>query len=244
MGNATKGVLLGGLTLLGVTDRHGGHPDRARVDPAPERRLTRVQEELRRNWREVVRLRPPAQRERWLDSQDGRSALGSATCTQLLNAIRTRFTALAAGAASSCWVEAWESHGELPPGLDFDGRGRLTMDRSASALVLGVPCVRTGLDHPAGSDPLAAPIASAPTARWTPPQAVAVENLLDSMGTLKAIAYDYPASPSAHAIRTIEARRGREREVKPKAVGRKAYRQAKAEHDRRRDNREPPHRSH
>lgn len=203
---------------------NGGAFTRVDFDPSP--RSSRVQVELRKHWKHVVKRLPPARRERWLDSQEGRSALGAATCNQLLKAIRGQFAAFAEAAASAAWVEAWAYRpaeaGELPAGLEFDAKGKLVYRPPAGAgnvrLVLGPQAVRNGMEHPPGTDPQAMAIAGPPTRRWTPPQAAADENRLDVMTPREAaqhtVEYDAP-SPSAHAIQQIEMRGGVEQRSFP-----------------------------
>jgi hypothetical protein len=184
----------------------------------PSYRSARVQSELRRHWKETIKRQAPAVRERFLDSPEGRAALGAATCKQLLKAIRSQFESLAAGAAAAGWLDRWMFHGELPPGLEFDPRGRLKLKPDgrvhAARLVLGVRRVRNGVEHPAGTEPGALPIAGPASSRWTPPQAVELEDWIDLMEPNEAAkeAMEWPASPSAHVIQQIEIRRGRERE--------------------------------
>src|SRR5207247_335767 len=46
--------------------------------------------------------------------------------------------------------------------------------------------------------------------RWTPPQAMTVEDELDSLDVYEAARHEYPASPSARAIQGAQIRGGKE----------------------------------
>jgi hypothetical protein len=180
-------------------------------------RCARVQAELRRHWREVVRREPPRARERFLNSQEGIVALGAQTCRELLKAIWRRRRNLEATAAGASVLEAWERDEAMLPGFEFDGKGRLKpvmsderRRRGAVRLKLSRVGVRAGMEHPPGvhdSDP----IAGVPTRRWTPPQAVGLEDELDGMSAKEALGYAHAISCSAAVIIRIG-----EQKAKPK----------------------------
>jgi hypothetical protein len=170
-------------------------------------RCAKVQLELRRRWREVVRQQPPERRERFLDSQEGIVALGAQTCRELLKAIRRQRHSLEANAAGAAMLRGWERDGAMLPGFEFDSKGRLKPVESeerrrpgAVRLKLSRAGVRAGMEHPPGEGVGLDPIAGVPTRRWTPPQAVDVEDLLDGMGGREAALYAFPTSCSASII--------------------------------------------
>ncbi|HEX8916128.1 MAG TPA: hypothetical protein VF796_27515 [Humisphaera sp.] len=217
---------------------------RAEVDDG--RRSVRVQAELRAHWKQVVKRQPPATRERWLDSADGIAALGAKLARQLLRALRARAEAVAAAAPSAALYDAWAYGDEQLEGLGFDAAGRLVRvarpdgrRRHAVRLVPGVPAVRNGEEHPPGSPPNWEPVAGPPSSRWTPPQAVGLEDEIDALDWWAAARASmvWPGSPSAQSIRMIGILKGTEQERRTRDVSRKAYRAAKAEHERQQDNR-------
>jgi hypothetical protein len=182
----------------------------ARAERSGERaadpRCARIQLELRQRWRDVIRQEPPERRERFLDSPEGIVALGAQTCHALLKALRRQRHALQARAAGAAVVDAWDRGGAMLPGFEFDDKGRLQQGCSpergrpgAVRLRLSRAGVRNGLEHPPGVVG-GEPIAGVPTRRWTPPQAVDVEDLLDGMDGREAAFYDHPISCSAAII--------------------------------------------
>lgn len=184
---------------------------------SPDLRCARVQLELRKHWREVVRQQPPERRERFLDSPEGIVALGAQTCRALLKTLRRQRHSFEATAAGAAMLNGWERDGAMLPGFEFDEKGRLKPVRNpertrpgAVKLRLSRAGVRTGMEHEAGVVGMD-PIAGVPTRRWTPPQAVDVEDLLDGMGGREAALYAFPTSCSASIIIRIG-----EQKAKPK----------------------------
>jgi hypothetical protein len=139
---------------------HGFCARRMRAAGLRDRRLhaaRKVQVELRRHWREVVRQQPPERRERFLDSPEGIVALGAQTCRELLKAIRRQRHSLEANAAGAAMLRGWERDGAMLPGFEFDSKGRLKPVESeerrrpgAVRLKLSRAGVRAGMEHPPG----------------------------------------------------------------------------------------------
>lgn len=170
-------------------------------------RSARVQVELRRYWREVVRQQPPERRERFLDSPEGIVALGAQTCRQLLKTLRRQRQCLETTAAGTSMLSGWHRDGSMLPGFEFDDKGRLKpagdperVRPGAVRLKLSREGVRAGMEHPPGEGLGQDPIAGVPTRRWTPPQAVDVEDFLDALGGREAALYAFPMSCSASII--------------------------------------------
>lgn len=149
-----------------------------------------VRDQLRAQWRDVIKRQSPAQRESWLGSQEGIVALGARECLQLLKSIKRDRLRASRVVCSMAWFDAIFHGGHrLPQGEVGRWRGvRLQLSREL---------VRIGEEGEAHR-------------RWTPPQCVDLEDMLDGMSAVRASFYEFPASPSAIAIRQIEASRGKE----------------------------------
>lgn len=171
-------------------------------DAARDPRSEQVRESLRRRWRDLKKM-PPAEREQFLRSTEGIVALGARMCHQLLKEIDRQHKRTAATVCSSSWLDAFDHDlgpGQLlPQTVAADGR------RMAVRMMLSREGTRMSGD---GS---VAPEETQPTRRWTPPQAVAVEDFLDGMNHLRAAYYEHPASPSARSIQGIRLRKGIEK---------------------------------
>jgi hypothetical protein len=171
---------------------------------------------LRREWRETVKKQSPAAREQWLKSQDGISALGAKTCCDLLKQLnwnRRHVMQLVCGGA---WLDGHQN------GRDPDGKGDLQypppqpdpkIRKHAVRMVLSRARTSFGCHDPLAKDFCGREI---PTRRWTPPQAVAREDQIDSMtmsfDRLYLISLLWEDSPSAQVINRIGA-------LKAKPVG-------------------------
>jgi hypothetical protein len=134
-----------------------------------------------------------------------------------LKQLQKQAAAILAGLASAATADAWLYHDQMPPGLDFDSKGRLRMSqRRADSVRLVLS--RAWISNGAGPD--ASPTCTVQTPRWTPPQAVELEDMIDLLDHHRDLQRrddvppawcSWPASPSAHAIQQIALRRGRER---------------------------------
>lgn len=174
--------------------------------------FTTSADRLRAHWKQTVKLAPPGQRWGWLKAQDAITALGAKQAATLRKQIERRAREVGGTSCSAAWGDEWTFAGQLQPGLRFEGDDQiLQVDdgrRHSVRLVRSRGLVRNG---ESGGGPRDLPTAGPGTSRYTPPQAVEVEDLLDQLSATEAMYYSYPASPSAQAIRMIERRRGRER---------------------------------
>ncbi|HEX4793727.1 MAG TPA: hypothetical protein VH370_08050 [Humisphaera sp.] len=144
-----------------------------------------------RKWREEIRGKSAAERVQWLRSAEGIAALGAKVCRDLARAIEKPRDRVKSRLAAPAWAEEWwNGDGELPPGLEL-GKHDVLMTWNESHRH-GVRLVLSDAQTPVG-DGLA-------RRRWTPPQAVDVEDALDRMSVGEANFYQYAPSPSAQAI--------------------------------------------
>jgi hypothetical protein len=167
---------------------------------------------LRAKWKDEIKKLPPAVRARWLESQEAITALGAANARTISRLLQKQEKLLSQVLCSQDLFIEWLCWGIVPHGLTLiDNRlvRRVDADRKyAVRLVRGRALVRYG--NEAGG-PGHLPEADVGHRRWTPPQAVAVEDELDLLDPLDALVYDHPSSPSAEAIKRIGWRKGRER---------------------------------
>lgn len=146
-----------------------------------------LREQLLAKWREEVRGKTPAEREAWLQGPEARVALGAKKCRELVRQIRGTRASLRDVACSSEWLVAASEHGaQFPPGGDD------------TAMVLSRAKTRYGAPYAGAPD--AVPGMTQPRRRWTPPNAVDVEDMLDAMDPREALFHHHPVSPSALAI--------------------------------------------
>lgn len=89
------------------------------------------------------------------------------------------------------------------PACLADPKQRTTVRRGAVRLVLSRHGVRYGTEHAPGTAAEEEPTAGPPRRRWTPPQAVGLEDLLDGQSVKEACFYPHPGSPSADVINRI-----------------------------------------
>jgi len=171
---------------------------------------------LRAKWKNEIKLKSPSQRWAWLGSQEGITAMGAKTASNLRRQLERRHHHVSHAVCSDAWEDAWMSAGELPPGLRFNGDGNTVSEHFVDGRRYSVRLVRSrGLVRNGDSGgllPGQLPTAGVGTSRWTPPQAVKVEDMLDVMTVKEAEFYDFPPSPSAEQIKRIGWRKGRERE--------------------------------
>lgn len=184
--------------------RHGGaggdaHGD-AHGDAGRDRRSESVRESLRRHWRDLKK-RPPAEREQFLKSTEGWVALGAKNCHDLLKEIARAKKVRAGQVCTSSWFEAWMHHGAEMP---FSSENNVAEDHEHAARML------LSKEKNRGGDGQIDPESVTPTRRWTPPQAVNVEDAMDGMSHIEAAFYQHPRSPSAQSILGIRLKRGRE----------------------------------
>ena len=136
------------------------------------------------DWRDRIRKLPPADRDTFLEKPEAIAALGAKRCREIQKAIREDRGRAESILCSAAWIDAAYYRGEVAPvGLPADGRRhdvRLQLSRSGTRY---------------GEGP--------PRRRWTPPQCVEVEDLIDCQSPLRAAMYPHPDSPSAIAITRI-----------------------------------------
>ncbi len=158
-------------------------------------RSIRLQDQLRAKWRDVKRMAPAA-RERWLKSDEGQCAIGEVECRRQLALIAARRKRLRERMPGRYWSNAWYFRGEMPPGLAWGTNTAIVPvaaeRRHEVRLMLSRECSRNGDEGVASR-------------RWTPPQSVDVEDMLDAMTPKEAAEYEYAASPSAEVIGLIAA---------------------------------------
>lgn len=167
----------------------------------------------RRKFKRDLRLKPPAQQLAWLQCDDVRRVLGAAAVESMEKEIHARIGTAAKYACSLAWVDA-VLNGE-PPAKSDPGRKhgvRLHLSRGESricSIVAESNELRDVEKSPAGrwlSDVGGDNgVNMPPTRRWTPPQCVEGEDILDCMGVNAARYYSHPPSPSAVALRIIAA---------------------------------------
>jgi len=176
-------------------------------------RSVQLADVLRAKWKNVIKHKSPSERWTWLTGPEGITALGAKTAASMARQIERRHYEVSHSVCSPPWDVAWITLGELPPGLRFVGDDHVvTMSandgrRYAVRLLRSVGLIRNGNNHAEGELPTAGP----GTSRWTPPQAIAVEDELDLLSVKGADYYEFPASCSAEAIRRIGFMRGREK---------------------------------
>jgi hypothetical protein len=145
-------------------------------------RSVTLQQVLIARWKREIKKSPPADRDAFLKSQEAIVALGARQCSELRKGITDAMEGMCKLVPSGAWLEAWWAHNHRLPHLTPDvGR------RHAVRTMLSRGLSRIGWD-------------GTPHRRWTPPQAVAVEDILDCMGDAEARFHNYPPSPSAMAI--------------------------------------------
>lgn len=145
---------------------------------------------------------PTRDRIAWLRRSEVIAFYGAAHCRNLAHQLTKKIEPVLCSLPTETLFEAWDSTGQLPPGLGVVGGAvRFTHSpihhRHGVRLRLSKQETRNG---PAGRA----------TRRFTPPQAVETEDFLDSMTPAEAERYEYPASPSASVITAIGELRGRE----------------------------------
>lgn len=145
-------------------------------------RVVGLQQILIARWKNEVKGRPPADRDSYLRSQEAIIALGAKQCAALRRGISEALDSVSRLVPSGAWLEAWWAHNQKMPCFTPDA-GRQYSVR----MMLSRGLVQVGEE-------------SVPHRRWTPPQAVDVEDMLDCMGNTEAMMHDHPPSPSAVAI--------------------------------------------
>lgn len=162
-----------------------------------------VEAEKRRRFEaewDARRHHPTRDRIAWLRSSGVIAFYGAVRCRNLAHQLTRNIEPVQNALPSEPLFEEWDSTGRLPPGLvKIDDKVQMTSpDRRHGVRVrLSRQTTRNG---PAGRA----------TRRYTPPQAVEVEDLLDALTPDQAEAYQYPPSPSASVIAAIGQLRGRE----------------------------------
>jgi hypothetical protein len=178
-------------------------------------RSVTLQERLRAKWRDEIRRRPPAEREKWLKTQEAIVALSARVCRELIRAIRDQHDYVAGKVCSKPWIDAWDREELSSPACDREHqRGRSYSAR----MVLSKGETRIG---PYG--PLCR--------RFTPPQAVDVEDRLDSMSPARAEFYTFVESPSAKVIEKIGQLRAKETHSVPQSPRQRNYRRGRGRMD-------------
>lgn len=85
--------------------------------PVRDLRSVKVQQELRAQWRDVIKRQPPAKRLAWLKSPDAIVALGARIVHQLRRQLERNQQYLLETVCSDAWLDAaWEHGAEFPPG--------------------------------------------------------------------------------------------------------------------------------
>lgn len=156
---------------------------------------------VRAQWRTSIRHRPAGEQVAFLSRPEAIAALGARNCRDLIRRIQEPIRRITGALVTSSWVEHWERTAELPPGLGIVGKGVVLAwseaHRHGVRLQLSRGSTRVGED-------------GHPSRRFTPPQAVEVEDMLDAMTPMEAIRYEHPESPSAAVIRRIRELRAEE----------------------------------
>lgn len=147
--------------------------------------LARVQAELRQRGKAVLRAMSPASRAAWMKTSEAIAALGAQYCHQLRKQLDRRDRNLSRLVCSGAWLDAYRFDDELPPEFYWGNRDHL-LPKPTVKLVLSKNGVSVGV--------------CPPTRRWTPEQAVSLEDSLDGLSIGEAREYHFPASPSAYAI--------------------------------------------
>jgi len=151
-------------------------------DIGKDDRSITLQQVLIAQWKREIKRRPAAEREAWLRSPEAIAALGARQCASLCRAIAAEHLKLSQLVCSGEWLEAWYARGHKLP-IHTPDKGR----RYSVRLMLSRGLLRLGDE-------------GIPHRRWTPPQVVDIEDMLDCMGNMEAQFYAHPPSPSAVAI--------------------------------------------
>jgi hypothetical protein len=152
------------------------------ADMGKDDRSVTLQQGLVAQWKREIKRRPAAERETWLRSPEAIAALGARQCEGRRRAIAAEYGKLSQLVCSGEWLEAWYARGHKLP-IHTPDKGR----RYSVRLMLSRGLLRMGEE-------------GVPHRRWTPPQAVDIEDMLDCMGNLEAKFYTHPPSPSAVAM--------------------------------------------
>lgn len=145
--------------------------------------VDRGNRELVTKWKQVIRKWPPMRKYAWLGTQEAILVLGSKTCQELRKTLEETERTVSLAVPSAAWLEAYQKQGEHQP----TQKNRRDRHPHAVRLLLSRGLSRVGDE-------------GRPSRRWTPPQAVDTEDLLDCMGDLEAKYHRAPVSPSAMAI--------------------------------------------
>ena len=186
------------FTVAGWRDVHIPGCDDV-VDPEAssllDARSVSLRDRLQADWDERVRQLRPSEREAWLRTQEAYVAFGVGRCREMLASIARVRADLKESVVSLPWLVAWERRNELSPSYSTDHQ----CDRRHSAkMVLSEGYTAVG-DGPRRR-------------RFTPPQAVAEEDLFDLMGEDEALFCRLPTSSSA-----VYINRWREKNAPPDA---------------------------
>jgi hypothetical protein len=168
-------------------------------------RSVRAQDALREHWRRVIKKRPPAARVAWLKSTEGHTAFGEDDCNRRVKEIEERQERLRARVRDTvpggAWLNAWDVDGKLQPGLAFNPSDAIVAmsdgRRFSVRLLLSRERVRSGFD--VAGEPYAV-TATRGSRRWTPPQAVELEDFLDHMTPDQAAWWSMGAGDSPSAV--------------------------------------------
>jgi hypothetical protein len=183
--------------------------------PRLDLRSVSLQEQLRAKWRDEIRRRAPAEREAWLKSQEGIVSLGARTCRDLLRAIRDMRELVAGNACSIPWIEAWNNEEISSPAADWTHQRQR---RYSAKMIISKAETRIGAHGELRR-------------RFMPPQAVELEDQLDSLSSLEAAAYMYAESPSAKVIAKVGQLRSKQARECQVPRGHRNYRPRRARMD-------------
>lgn len=167
------------------------------VSAALPPRAFSARNEYRAEWKDKVRHLGALAREGWLRSSKGIIAFGAKASHQMAKDEVRRHEVVQRAACSATWSEAFDEANLMLPGLEFGKRLRLHARadgrRYSVRLMLSAEETRSG-DGPGSR-------------RWTPPQAVDLEDHIDGMSVDEATykCLGWPGSCSAIAIQRIEA---------------------------------------
>lgn len=189
-------------------------------------RMVSVRDQLQAHWREVVRRKTPAEREEWLKTAEAHAALGVDRVRELLKALRRRQSIEQMNLCSGAWLDAHYNRGceQYPPGGEAD-----------TAMVVSRELTSWGDERPGDTVLTCTP----PSRRWTPPQAVSTEDMLDGKSEREAMFYRYPPSPSAVAIFVVTTYNRKVRKRFLGGTGRTGVRRERQAAERHAQQREP-----
>jgi hypothetical protein len=161
-----------------------------------------LRERLCKEWKDEIKFQSPRKRRDWLTNpEQGVIAFEAKRRTDLVKELDRRRMRVRSMVCGDAWLEAFDTTGELMPGfhwttkstIESDCAGRVRLQLSRNFIAYG----------DGGDETLVGPAFR----RWTPPNSVELEDMIDGLNSKQAAwaCLSWPESPSAVIIHRISA---------------------------------------